>query len=69
MATISKEIADRVIAGEFDDDPCGLCVKIVKFTNAWGGESYGAIFQHQRLDTYKETEYVRNPVTYWERKR
>ena len=64
MSTVSKEIADDIIAGKYEyDHP----VKIVKYTNAWNGESYGVIFAGMRLDTYRATEYVRNPVTYWEK--
>lgn len=65
MGTISKEIADDVIAGKYDED---RPVKIVKYENAWGGESYGLICQGQPLDRYSESNFVRNPVTYWEKK-
>lgn len=34
MGTVDKDIADRVIAGEFDDDPGGKYMRIVKYTNA-----------------------------------
>lgn len=64
MGTINKEIADRVIAGEFDDD---RPVKIVKYTNQWGGESYGLICAHESLNRYAASQFVINPVTYWEK--
>lgn len=66
MATISKAIADDVIAGKYDDD-YALPMKIVKYTNAWGGEAFGLIFQGQNPDTYRASEYVINPTVYWER--
>lgn len=65
MGTVSKEIADRVIAGEFDSDHP---IKIVKYNNCFdGSESYGLICEGDPLDKYKETEFVRNPVVYWEK--
>ena len=64
MGTISKEIADDVIAGKYEED---RPVKIVKYQNAWGGESYGLICEGQNLDRYAASEFVISPVTYWER--
>lgn len=64
MGTISKKIADDVIAGLYEEDQP---VKIVKYQDAWGGEGYGLICAHESLDRYAASEYVRNPVTYWER--
>ena len=64
MATVDKSIADNIIAGEYPEDEA---VKIVKYTNAWGGESYGVIFKGEPLDKYSATEFVINPTTYWER--
>ncbi len=65
MGTISKKIADDVIAGKYDHDHP---VKIVKYTNKWGGESYGLICKGKDLNCYHESEFVINPVIYWERK-
>lgn len=62
MGTINKQIADDVIAGKYAKDHP---VKIVKYTNAWGGESYGLICKGQPLDTYRESNFVINPSTYW----
>jgi len=64
MGTISKTIADDVIAGKYDDDQPR---KIVKYTNAWGGESYGLICGRQSLDTYRASQFVINPITIWEK--
>ena len=65
MGTISKKIADDVIAGVYDED---RPVKIVKYNNSFDGtEAYGLICEGQPLDTYRASRYVLNPVTYWER--
>ena len=71
MATIdSKEVVDEIIAGDgyyladLSDD--SRVVKIVRYTNAWGGISFGLIWEGQPLDLYRETQFVRNPTTLWE---
>lgn len=65
MATVSKEIADRLIAGEWPEDEA---VKIVQYTNAWGGtDSYGVIFEGEDLNKYHPSEFVIAPHTYWEK--
>ena len=65
MGTINKTIADDVIAGKYkSDNP----VKIVKYENAWGGESYGLICKGQPLNLYSASDFVRNPEAYWEKK-
>lgn len=64
MATINKDIADRIIAGEFeDDDP----KRIVEYTNAWGALAYGVTFGRENPDKYLlESQYVINPKIYWD---
>ena len=62
MGTISKKIADDVIAGLYDDDHP---VKIIKYTNAWGGEAYGLVCAHENPDRYAASGYVINPSVYW----
>jgi hypothetical protein len=62
MGTVNKQIADDVIAGKYPEDHV---IKIVKYTNAWGGESYGLINEGQSLDTYRASGFVIDPVTYW----
>ena len=65
MGTISKKIADEVIAGKYDDDEP---VKIVKYNNMFdGAECYGLICEGDDLDRYHESEFVRNPTVYWEK--
>jgi hypothetical protein len=65
MATVSKEIADKIIAGGYPDDT--PAVKIVKYTNMEGADAYGVIYAHESLDKYRESVFVRGPVTYWEK--
>jgi hypothetical protein len=64
MGTITKKIADDVIAGKYEED---RPVKIVKYTDAWGGEAYGLICQGQDLNKYRASEFVLSPMTYWVR--
>lgn len=65
MNTVSKEIADRIIAGEFPEDDC---VQIVEYDNAWGGVSYGCCFGLENIHKYRASAYVRNPRVYWKAK-
>jgi hypothetical protein len=62
MGTISKKIADEVIAGKYADDQPR---KIVKYTDAWGAEAYGLICAHESLNRYDASPYVINPTVYW----
>jgi hypothetical protein len=63
MSTVSKSIADDVIAGKYPED---CIVKIVAYTNAWGAPAYGLIHARQPLDTYRASDFVIDPTTYWE---
>lgn len=67
MATVDKSIADRIIAGEFAAED-GWPIRIVEYTNAWGGQSYGVEHHEIERGKYSESEYVRNPKVYWEYK-
>ena len=62
MGTISKKIADDVIAGKYEED---RPTKIVKYQNQWGGESYGLVCAHEDQDRYRPSAFVIDPVTYW----
>lgn len=62
MATVDKDIADRIVAGEFASDKPQ---KIIEYDNAFGGVSYGVVFKHDDPDMYRETDFVRNPRQYW----
>ncbi len=66
MGTVSKQIADDIIKGLYDED---RPLKIVKYTNMFdGGDSYGVINYGDDLNKYAESEFVRNPTLYWEKK-
>lgn len=66
MPTIGKEIAEIIIKndGYYYDDP--RVMKVVEYTNNWGGQSFGVVYSHQDPDTYRASAYVRNPKTLWE---
>lgn len=67
MATVnSRDLINQIIKnnGRYGDDP--IVVKIVQYTNAWGGTAYGVIHQGESLDMYAPTDYVLNPTTLWE---
>ncbi len=71
MSTVNKEFADKVVAANgilYPDDAFEPPItRLVKYTNAWGGEAYGMTFQGQDQDKYmRPTEYVQNPSIYWE---
>ena len=64
MSTVNKEIADRIVAGEFPEDNAQM---IVEYDNAFGGVGYGVIFGSQNPDKYLvPTQYVQNPRIYWQ---
>lgn len=76
MATVDKEFADKLIAGNGFHPDCPddgspdnpQAVKIVEYDNAWGGKGYGVIFAGDRMPNRYEhaTEYVQNPHVIWE---
>ncbi len=76
MSTVDKTFADRIAAGNgwldgdkdnsLGDNP--RTVKIVEYDNAWGGKSYGLIFEGCDPDRYAKSKFVRNPRVYWEAK-
>ena len=72
MSTVSKSIADEVIVGNGvypGDEHLPPVVKVVKYQNCFdGGDAYGLIRQGHALSMYHSSEFVRNPVTVWERK-
>lgn len=65
MATIGKELADKIkdASGYYSDDP--RVMRIVEYTNSWGNLSYGIEYGHE-IGRYAESEFVRNPRVYWE---
>jgi len=69
MSTISsKKMVDQIIAddGHYPGDP--RVIKIVEYTNAWGGTCYGLIYYEAGLNNYAPSQYVKNPKTIWEAK-
>lgn len=66
MSTVTKEIADKIIAnnGRYGDDP--IVTSIIEYDNAWGGVGYG--LNTRGRDIYTASPYIRNPRIYWERK-
>ena len=65
MPTISKELADRIVAnnGYYANDP--RVMRIVEYTNAWGKLAYGIEYEWG-VGKYHESQYVINPRVYWE---
>mgnify|MGYP001602083982 CR=1 FL=1 len=64
MPTIDKKIADDVIAGKYPED---RPLKIIKYTNQWGGESYGLVCSGQNPERYAASQFIIDPVLYWHR--
>lgn len=65
MATVSKDLADKIAAndGYYSDDP--RVHRIVEYTNMGGKQAYGLEYEHQ-VGKYAESVYVRSPKVYWE---
>ena len=64
MATIDKEMADKIAAanGYYADDP--RVMRIVEYTNAWGKQAYGIEYAHE-VGKYSPSGYVNDPKVYW----
>ena len=67
MGTVSKKIADDIIAGKYADED-GWPLRIVEYTNAWGGQSFGVEHAAHEYGKYSASPTVINPRVYWERK-
>lgn len=66
MSTVSKDIADRVIAGEFLED--GIHT-IIKYNNIFNGEeAYKLLYGPMRKEDYLHCETMLNATVYWEKK-
>lgn len=66
MGTISKKIADDIIAGKYPEDQC---VKIVTYNNMFDGDlTYAAVFAHENPRKYEQSAACSNVKTYWEAK-
>lgn len=67
MATVNnRSVVDDLIAadGRYEDDP--RVVRIVEYTNAWGGKCWGLVYEIDPLDKYDESGSVREPRIIWE---
>jgi hypothetical protein len=64
MATVNKDMADRIIAndGYYPDDP--RVFRVVEYTDIGGKQAYGIEYEHE-LGKYCESEYVRDPKVIW----
>lgn len=70
MATVSKEIADNIIAndGYYEGDRSSegdpRVVRIVRYNNMFdGGEAFGLIYAGEDLDRYHNAAACHNPTT------
>ena len=65
MATVGKQIADQIAAGDgyYDTDP--RVMRIVEYTDMGGKQAYGLEYGYQ-YGKYAESAYVREPKVYWE---
>ena len=68
MPTVSKVIADAITKGDghYEDDP--PVERIVEYTNMVGELAYGLEYEG-RGQRYDPSPYVRNPRTYWKKKK
>lgn len=62
MATVTKEIADDIIAGKYPEDGA---YKIVKYTDMGSKDAYGVIFKGEDPFKYDASEHIHNPSVYW----
>lgn len=60
MSTVSREMAERIKAGEYSDEVS----LIVEYDNAWGKVAYGTVF-HGQVNKYIASEYVGSPRIWW----
>lgn len=65
MATVGKELADKIVrqGGYYADDP--QVARIVEYTDMGGKLAYGLEYEHE-IGKYAESAFVRNPKVYWE---
>jgi len=70
MATVSKKLADKIIAanGYYSDDP--RVQQIIRYTTQWGQEAYAILYRHDvATDRYHPSQFVIDPVVIWEASR
>jgi hypothetical protein len=66
MATVGKELADKLVAlnGRWPGDP--PVVRIVEYTNFAGDLCYGVEYERDIGRYSEESRYVHKPRVYWE---
>lgn len=64
MATIRKEMADKIIAanGYYEDDP--RVMRVVEYTNFAGHLAYGIEYAWE-IGRYAPSQYVQSPLVIW----
>lgn len=62
MSTVDKAIAEAVMNGKYAED---RPVKVVRYDNQWGGESYGIVFKGQDLNRFEHSPACHNVKTLW----
>lgn len=63
MGTISKIIADDIIAGKYPEDDC---TKIVTYNNMFDGSlTYACVFRREDQMKYELSPACHNVKTYW----
>ena len=62
MSTINQEIAEAIMAGDYPED---RPVKLVTYTNLWGGKSWAVVFEGQNPLKYEQAEACANVKTIW----
>lgn len=66
MATVSKEIAEKIVAneGHYLDDQ--QVKQVVRYTNMAGEDAYAILYAHDvRNMRYAPSPYVRDPIVIW----
>jgi hypothetical protein len=77
MTIDSQEMIDTIIAGNgfYPGDeklPAGPVVRIVQYTNAWGNQTHGVVYEAEaqagRLYRYEQvSKSISDPVVIWTR--
>ena len=67
MSTVTKELADLIIAGDgwYEDD--ARVARVLQYTDIRGNPAYAVEYSWER-GRYDRSGYVRNPVVIWEAK-
>lgn len=65
MASVSKEMAERIIAddGYYPGDP--RCSKVVRYRNNWGSEAYALVWPHENQLRYELSPDCHNVEVIW----